>query len=300
MDYFGIIKRAYKITAKNRFLWIFGILIAGAGGASIAAPNLNIENPASDRLTNINSEQLIQDLAQFWSSYGNLVLIGTALLLTVCVIFFIFGVISQGALIGSVDLVDSNRKADFKTGFAIGAKNFWRIWGVAIIYLLMILASLCLLIMPVCVAIIAGSYAMAIGWGIIFLFVCLVFWVIMSIISPYSTIIVVLEKLSVWESIRKSLHLFQKKLASMIIIYLLLLALGIAYNTAIFLIFLIIGGLAFTIGVAFWLASVWAAVAYAFTLGLIIVLALIIVNGAFKAFCSAVLVLTYNELKSAN
>lgn len=32
MDYMQIVKRAWEITKKHRYLWIFGILAGGAGG----------------------------------------------------------------------------------------------------------------------------------------------------------------------------------------------------------------------------------------------------------------------------
>lgn len=299
MDYFGIIKKAYRITTKNRFLWIFGILMAGAGGATAFNPGFNI--PGSPDSTTLNqtltSTQFTQKIADFWAQFGQMVIFGGLVLLLICMIFFILSIISQGALIGAVDKIDKGEKADFKVGFRLGAKNFWRVWGVAIVYLMLVLASLCVLVIPTSLLVIAGSYALAIGWGILAFFVCLFFWILVALIAPYSTIVVVLEKLSVWDSIRESLHLFRHKWPAIIIMYLLLTAIGIAYGIALMLAFLIIGGVAFAIGMAFWLASMWAAIIYGFSLGLILIVALVIINGAYKSFGSAVIVLTYNQLR---
>lgn len=298
MDYFGIIKKAYHITIKNKFLWIFGILIAGVGGVSTFSPNFSYQGSSNDLGLgqNLTSAQFEQKLVEFWANFGNIVIIGALIILLVCVIFFILGVISQGALIGSVNKIDKNEKANFGTGFKIGAKNFWRVWGVAIIYLMFILASLCLLIIPTVLLVLAQAYVLAIAWGILIFFVCLVFWILISLIAPYSTIVVVLEKLNVWDSIRESLHLFRQKWPSIIVMYLILMGIGIAYGMAILLAFLIIGAIAFAIGAALWLASIWVAIIYAFSLGLILIAAMIIINGAFKTFSSTVLILTYRKL----
>lgn len=300
MDYIGILKKAYQITIKNKFLWIFGVLIAGAGGIASFNPGFNY--PTSSKDTDqwgatLTSAQFEQKLAEFWANYGNMMIIGAAILLLVCLMFFILSIISQGALIGSVNRIDKGEKADFKTGFSIGWRNFWRVWGVAIIYLLFILASLCLLIIPVSLLVISQSYALAIVWGLLMFFVCLAFWILISLIAPYSTIVAVLEKLSVWESIRESLHLFRQNWVEIILIYLLLVAITIAYGIVILLLSLIIGGIMLAIGVAFWLASMWTAIIYGFMVGLAFIICLIIINGAFKSFASAVLTLTYNRLK---
>lgn len=304
MDYFGIIKEAYKITIKNKFLWIFGILAAGLGGASSFSPSFNYQSSAGDTDMvgqTLTSAQFEQKLIEFWANYGNLMIIGAVIVLLVSILFFIFGIISQGALIGAVDKIDNppagGEKTDFKTGFKIGVKNFWRIWGVGIIYLFMILASLCLLIIPVCLGVIAGSYVLAIGWGMLMLVICIIFWILITLIAPYSTIVVVLDKLTVWESIRESLHLFRRKWVSIILMYLILMLIGFAYGMAILLAFLIIGAIIFAVGAAIWLASMWSAIVYGITLGLILIIALVIINGAFKTFGSTVLVLTYNQLK---
>ncbi len=298
MDYFGIIKKAYAINLKHKFLWIFGVLIAGIGGASSFSPNFGYQGSSSDTLgQNLTSTQLEQKLVEIWVNYSGLIITGIILLLLASVIFFIFSLISQGALIGSVNKLDKGEKADFRTGLGIGTKNFWRVWGVALIYLLFILASLALLIIPTVLSVLAQSYILAFAWGMLMFFVVLIFWILISLIAPYSTIVVVLDKLSIWDSIRESLHLFQQKWPSIVVMYLILMAIGIAYGMAIFLVFLIIGGFAFAIGLALWLANMWLALIFGFILGLVLIVALIIVNGAFKSFGSTVLVLTYNRLK---
>lgn len=297
MDYFGIIKKAYEINKKNRFLWIFGILIGGMGGG---VSSFNYQTPSPDTTRweqTVNSAQFTQKIADFWANFGNMVIIGGVILLLVCLLFFILNIISRGALVGSVNRIDKGEKADFQTGFRIGWHNFWRIWGVMIIYLLFVLASLCLLVIPTCLLVIGQFYALAVAWGILMFFVCLAFWLLISLISPYSLIVVILENLNVWDSIRESLHLVRRNLLEIIFVYLIMLAITIAYGVAIFLAFLLIGALGFAIGMALWLASVWTAVIYGCVLGLFLIAALIVINGAFKSFYSTVLVLTYNRLK---
>jgi len=294
MDYFGIIKKAYHITIKNKFLWIFGVLIAGIGGGIASFdPSLSYDG-SSPAMTNAQFEQKIADI---WLNYGSIILIGVAIFLFLGVIFFILNIISQGALIGAVDRIDRGEKTDFKTGLRIGAKNFWRVWGMAIIYLLLILASLCLLIIPAAVLTAAGSYVLAIIWAVLLFFVCILFWFMISVIAPYSTIVVVLEKLSVWDSLRESLHLFRKKWPPIIVMYLLLIAIGIGYGLALMLVFLVFGGIALAVGMALWLVSMWASLIFALSLGLLLIVAMVIINGAFKSFGSAVLTLTYNRIK---
>ena len=297
MDYLGIIKRAYYITKKHRFLWIFGIFAGGAASFSTnwSFPGYNTSNSDwAKTFENANFNSL--DFSTFWTNYGTFLIATLVVLVVIMILMFIISLISQGALIGGVRRINQGEKSEFKSAFMIGWHNFWRVWSVGIIYLLMILVSLCILIIPVCVLVIYESYIFAVIWGILLFFVCLAFWLLIALISPYSFRIVVIEKLGIFTSIRESLHFFRDNWKDLIVIYLLLIAIGIGFGIALALTILIVLGIFGAIGVGLWLASPLATIIYSCIIGVVLVAGLAIISGAYNTFTSSVMTLTYQKL----
>lgn len=297
MDYFGIIKKSYYLSLKHKFLWIFGILVGGYGGFKGFGTSFNsssVTNNWGDSFTKAFSDS---NLNNFWANYAGVFFAIMAICGVIALILFTLSIISQGALIGSAERLSKNEKTNFKIGFAIGWHNFWRVLGVGIIFMLMVIASLIVLVVPVVVLILAKVYAIAIILGILLFFVCLAFWILIAIITPYSLRIVVLEKLGIFTSIREALHLFRKNWGEIIVMYLLLMAIGIGFGILLLLAIMILGGIIIAIGFGFWLASPLSAVIYGLVIGLAFFICLVIVSGAYKSFTSNVLTLTYLKLK---
>lgn len=305
MDYFGIIKKAYEIIVKHKFLWIFGILAGGYGGLrsfNAGFPNYSYNASGSsssgvDGWTKILGHPLTSaDIAAFWANWGGLIIGLTIALLVIAILMFVLNLISQGALVGSVEKISKDQKSNFKDGFRLGAKQFWRIWAVAIIYLLMILVSLCIWIIPTCVLVITGVSVIAAIWGILFFFVSLAFWILIGLISPYSLRVVVLEKFGIWQSIRESLHFFRDNWVRVILMYLLLLAFGFAFGLALGLAILIIVAVLLVIGYGLYLATTIGAIIYAAVAIFAVLIAIAVISGAYNSFYSSALTLTYLEL----
>lgn len=296
MDYFGIVRRAFKIALKHKFLWIFGILAGGAAGTNgfnFSLPSSNFSNSEWSKFTNSTGNF---DWSAFWSSYGGIILALMAIFAIISIVFFILNIISQGALVGSVEKIESGEKSDFYHGFHLGSKQFWRVWGMGVIFLLMILASLIVLIVPVTALVILGQYIVAAILGVLLLVVCLAFWVLMGVISPYSLRIVVLKKLPVFESIRASLHLVRDNLGEVIVMYLLLIAIGMGVGLVSVLAIMLAGGILLVIGFGIWSLSQVAAIICGLIFALILFIALIVFSGAYSSFYSSVITLTYLKI----
>lgn len=293
MDYFGIIKKAYEITIKHKFLWIFGILAGGAGGFRSMNFSWSGSSTGNGKLDNVMASF---DWSNFWLNYGGLIIALLTVLGIFAIIMFIFNIISQGALVVSVDKLSKNEKSNFKDGFRTGAHQFWRVLGTSLLYFLMILASLIVLAGPIIIAIISKIYAFAIIWGILLFFVCLAFWILVGLIYPYSLRVIVLEKYGIWQSIRESLHFFRDHWKEVVVMYLLLLATSIAFGIVMILAVLLGGGILLAIGFGIFLASPLVAIFYGLILGLAFFIAIVIIAGGYNTFYSTVLTLTYNTL----
>lgn len=293
MDYFGIIKKAYEITIKHKFLWIFGILAGGYGGFRGFNSSYSANGTEwSQTFNKIDASKF----TNFWDTWGVLIITLAVIVAIFGLIMFILNIISQGALVGSVTKLSKNEKADFKTGFGIGAHQFWRVLGISILFGLMILASATIWILPTILFVVTKVYIIAVIWGMLLFFVCLAFWILIGVIFPYSIRIVVLEKFGIYQSIREGLHFMRENLKEVIVIYLLLIAIGITYGIGLVLAILLVGGLLAAIGFGIYLASSVVAIGYAIIAVLAVVISIIIISGIYNSFTSSVITLTYLEL----
>ncbi len=293
MDYLGIIKRAYEISIKHKFLWIFGILAGGYGGFRGLNSNFGNYTTNSSDWTN---KLPYSSFASFWQIWGGLIITCLLICAGLAIILFILNIISQGGLIGSVDKIAGGKKSNFGDGFKIGSHHFWRILGVLVLYTLMVLASLVVLLGPSIFLFVFGQWVLALIWGILLLFVSIAFWILVGLILPYSLRMVVLKDDGIWESIRGSLHFFRDFWKEVVVMYLLLFAISLGFGIAYMLAILIVGGILLAIGFGMFLASPLVSIIYGVTIGLIFLAALVIVAGIFNTFYSTVLTLTYLAL----
>lgn len=296
MDYFGIIKKAFKINLKNRFLWIFGILAGGTAG--ISGFNYNMDQSALQNTWTRFSNQSTADFDMnvFWANHGTTVIVLLIILLLLSLIFFVLNLISQGALIISINRLESGEKTDFYKSFKKGAKSFWRIWAFNITMLLAMLIVLSAWIIPTCLLVISGNYLSAVVVGLLLLFLNIVFWILVALLTPYALRIVVLRRLTVFQSIRQSLHFVRENLAEVFVTYLLLAAISFVVGVAVLLVAAFLVGVLALIGYAIFLASLGAALAYGLIVTVALLVAIIIFSGAYSSFSSTVLTITYLKL----
>jgi len=298
MDYFGIIKKAFKSSLKNKFLWIFGILAGGTAGVS----SFNFQMPSSgssgslDKIFGKNFSDI--DWTIFWTDHGTTVLVTIAILLIISVIFFVLSIVSQGALIGAADKIEKDQQPNFKSSFLVGWHSFWRIWGLNITLLLAILIGLSVWIIPVCLLVIAGTYASAWVVGILLFFVNLLFWIVISFITPYALRIVVLKKHSIFESIRESLHFVRENLLEVLVMYLLLMVVGLAVGLAVVLAGLLIVAFLSIIGIGLYYLSAVMLFIYVVIMVIALLALGLAFSGAYGTFTSTVLTFTYLKLST--
>lgn len=292
MDYLGILKRAYEISIKHRYLWIFGILSGGAGlNANITLPSGSGEwTNKLDKLSNIRFENY---LSHYW---GVLIAI-FGLILLLGILWLAASVISQGALLGSVVAIEKKEKNNFWTGFAYGAHKFWKVFAFGLLIFLMVIATLIILGLPIVLFVVAKVYALAIIYGILVFLLDIVFWIYLGVMQPYILRSTILGGKGVWEAFASSWEFFQKNWQEIVVIYLILLAIGIGVGLGFLMVLLIFGGLLFAIGFGIYLAFQSAVWIYAGIAGLAFAVLLLCFGGIFNTFTSSILTLTYLEFE---
>jgi hypothetical protein len=299
MDYFGIIRRAFEITIRRRFLWVFGFIVALAGGGG----GFRGFSYFSD------SGQSMARLGRFATAYlGVLILVGLILFLLWLVIW-ILSLISQAGLVSSVNKIERGEETSLGDGFSIGAHYFWRVLGLSIILGLIIFFLVLLIALPVVAVIIFASQANAVGaglavpaifclvLGIIFLvFLLVLFAAFLGVIFIYALRYIVLKDKRVFISIGEAWRLIRANLGATLAMFLLLLLMSAGVGIVLAIPALVIGipaFLAFLGGVT--IGNVYLIVVA--SLGFFFLLLTVsFLRGIFETFHSTAWTLTYLEL----
>jgi hypothetical protein len=238
LNYWDLIKDAFWITLRNRYLWFFGFF-AGVGGTSDFNPNFPMGGGEPD-----NDFERGGASAQFFgqlpfdgplSGVGVAALIGIVLLgLLLFVIFLTLVVISNGGLADSVAAIERGERRSFGSTWQAGASRFWRVLGYCILFFLIGLALLIAIAAPiglVVTAVFLGTEATGARVATVVLAVLvaipllIVVFVSLSIIAQFALREIVIRGQRVIASIGSGLRIFRQNLGRSILVWLIQIAL---------------------------------------------------------------------------
>lgn len=284
MDYGKLLSRSFEVTRKYRALWLFGILLALFGGSGGGGNFGNLGNLGGGNGRGGTGGAFPTLPASFWQVVGVIILAVVCIVLIWIVLSIILRFVSRGALIGLVQELEANGTTPaVRHGFSIGGSRFWQLLGIALtINIPLFIVSLALLLLaalPALAAIIpminAGRSANEIGGmlvgsilGSVLLLCCvgILLWVVALILRPFYEFFVrecVIQKRGVFDSIREGYRIVRANLGNVTVMYILIIGIGIGYSILMFVISLILFGIALAAGVAAGFAASGAAGSFA-------------------------------------
>jgi len=227
-SYRYLLKQAWNITWKHKYLWFFGLFasLAAAGGSieyQVLAQNLNknLIDGSYGYLSNIlaTSELIkgfclgIVDLFQYniWVILNALTLILIALI--IIVIFVWLAIASQAALVEDVKKIINSKKKDpvlnISNGLAVGHRNFWPVFGLNILIRLFVCLAFFIVSLPLLFMIISQASILVVVYTILFV-IFIPIAVSLSLMMKYAIAFKVLEKKSFIDSLEAGWNLFMK------------------------------------------------------------------------------------------
>lgn len=286
MNYWDLIKDAFWISLRNRYLWFFG-LFAGAGSAT----NFNFNTPASDGSFDI-------------STINPVAIVGLGILaLVLFLIFVVLAVISNGGLADSVVAIERGQRRSFGSTWRAGIARFWRVLGYFILFFLIGLALLIAIALPlglVIAAVFAGTEATGarvvsvVLAALVAIPLLIVIFVFLSIISEFALREIVVRGERILTAIGGGFRIFWQNLGRSILVWLIQIGLIIVATISL----LLAGGL---VGLILFLPTILLSVAEYTTAaivtgviaGLILVPLLIVFAAALGTFNHAYWTLAY-------
>ncbi|OGH00353.1 hypothetical protein A3E04_03090 [Candidatus Kuenenbacteria bacterium RIFCSPHIGHO2_12_FULL_42_14] len=239
--YRPILKKAWLITWRFKYLWFFGLFAALLGSGGLYNFDLSVDK-ASDqgtwllKLKEFFSGNLFADLGAGAAGTGSFNVWLMVLLVVVAVLgIFLFwlSVVSQGALIYGAREANQGRILFFSEAFNKGRKKFFSLFVLNVVMALVALLILAVTTLPFLLLVFKPELASTAAS----LFVAISFIIlaplgfILSFVVRYGLIFVVNKDRSIWAAISEARNMFKKNwlpsLEMAILIWLIYIVLGL-------------------------------------------------------------------------
>jgi len=219
--YRPILKKAFLIVWRHKFLWFFGFFAALLGGSGeidiLIGSSRNVDwgtgfnNIFGQIFENKGIINFLSDLGERWSqvpAMGLVIIIIFILGFIILVWLFIF---SQIALIDSARRISRGEETNGKIRHAVVKKYFWKILGVNILNKVVVYGLLFLLGLPFLVALYKNENTLLTVVLMIVSYIILVpLAIIVSFIMRYASCYIILAEEELLSAIKKGIDLFLK------------------------------------------------------------------------------------------
>lgn len=249
MSYGDIIRDAFVISWRNKFLWFFGFFLSGAINSIVTPSSFGDLTPDPTDVASGQPPDWVANLGEFVENNPVPLVVGASLVVLVLVLALIFFfVLSRAALSESVAAVDRGEERRFGLAWRAGLSRFWRVLGLIIIVGLISLV----------VTLVVSALAALFGVGVFFvtesaalrvLVVSLVILFFLPVVIALSIFFVVLNQYAlrqavvadegIFASIEGAWRLLRRNVGSSLVLLLIQVGLAIAFGLVMFLAILI-------------------------------------------------------------
>ena len=305
MSYGDVIKDAFWMAWRNRFMWLFGFFVSGAAGSFVSPTNFatfGANTPAGGPpLWLVNLVGWVEENAVLF-----VVLVAAFALLVVSIWLALYA-ISRGGLAESVAAVDRGEVRRFASTWRAGVSLFWRVVGqVTLISLIWLGLALVISVLGALLA--AGTFAatdsvvvrvlVAALAAIVLLPPFLVVSVVLGIVAQFALRALVVGGEGIIASIGSGYRLFRRNMGSSLLLLLIQIGIALGVGSAMFAA-LTAAGLLVSIPVTILSSSGQdaASAVVAVVLGVILSIPFIVLASAVGVFHQAYWTLAYLRLK---
>lgn len=308
MNYGDLIKDAFRISWRNKYLWFFGFFAGGTSsgfnfpGVPSGGGDFDDFDPGGSDFSSSLAAQAGQGV---FENVGLLIALGVVVLLVVLV-FIALGLISQGALAESVAAIERGEQRRFSSAWRAGLSNLWRVLGYYIVFFLISLGFLVVIGVPVGLLIWAAVASGDPGVGLILAIVFVVLVAILLFILIFIPLWIVgqlalrdlvIGRSGVISSVSGGFRIFWNNLGQSLIVGLIMIVLGIAVSIALLIAVVLIGlVLALPAIILAFSELTTAAIVAGVIAGLILLPLLLVASGALGTFNHSYWTLAYLRL----
>lgn len=311
MNYGDLIRDAFRISWRNKFLWFFGLFVGGAGFNFTTPPTGSGGEDFDGNDFNFgqtgNSTPFTGQIGG--EQFGTLVLVlgVVALVLLIGLILIVLAIISTGGLADSVAAIDRGEGRHFSSTFRAGLSNFWRVLGMGVLFWLLgvgLFLTLALLVgLPIGLTFLltqstTARVAVAVILGLLGIALLIVVFIPYRIVGQFALRRLVVSGERILASIGEGYGLFRQNLGRSLLVWLIQLALAIGVGIATIIVYLLLAialiGPGVLVGIL--AESITAGIIVGGLGGLIFLILVLIVTGAIGSFFHSYWTLAYLRL----
>ena len=128
IPFIEILKHAARIVWQNRFLLWFGLLLA-------------LGSPSSFNIGRNNNEISNQENAarNFLESHWQIIVIAVLFLFAIGIALFLISLVAKAGLVKSINILNQNKKTNFKEGWRSGKKYLGKLLGIFVLVFLAVI-----------------------------------------------------------------------------------------------------------------------------------------------------------------
>jgi hypothetical protein len=222
MDYGAVFKRAWDVTWKYKGLWVLGILAGCSGGAGGGGgrPSSAVQYQFRGRTPLVDA--FLRGIPE--GTIITIIVVAILVVILLSLILLVLGILGQGGLIAGFHAADEGIEVKLGEAFRAGAKYFWRMLGVRILFWLAGLVVWVTLVLAV-VLITVGT--LGIGLVVLLPLLCLLIpvgAVVTVLVDAYVMLTqaaVVVEGRAVFEAFRRSWQVATQNLGPILLVTLI-------------------------------------------------------------------------------
>ena len=310
MNYGDLIKDAFRISWRNKYLWFFGFF-AGGTSSGFSVPTIPSGGGGGDfddldpGGSEFSSSLAAQTGQGVFENVGLLVALGVVVLLIVLV-FIALGLISQGALAESVAAVDRGEQRRFSSAWRAGLSSLWLVLGYYVLFILISIGFLLAIGIPLALLVggtffatesVGARVSVAVLAGLAAIGLLILVFIPLAIIGQFALRELVVRRERVLYSIGGGYRLFRRNPGRSLLVWIIqvgvMLGAGIALIVAVLLLGLVLFSPTIFLAVAGYTTAAIVAGAIA---GLILVPLLLVASGALGTFNHSYWTLAYLRL----
>jgi len=297
--YLTILKKAWGLAIRNKWLWIFGLFIGGISSINLGTGNyFAVAEPSTQEVL----QQIWLDSLGWFLANNEVFLVLLIVAVAVILVLLIVQGVAKGAVIWSVQQLTERdqakqKRASFKNSILASRVFLWRIVGLHLLVTGAFFILIGLFLAPVSYLFVTGALGRAAILALLGLAIVIPAGLVFGFLHLYGPIFIVLYDQRIRGALSLSFGLIRRKFKESIVMAAFLLGLGvllwliIVFSLILFAIPFAI--LAFTVT---WLelpAALWFLIAGAILVGFIYA---IVLKAGFAVFHNMVWVLTVKEL----
>jgi hypothetical protein len=304
MNYGDLIKQAFWITLRNRFLWFFGFFISGSIGSFNFNPSMGGPGDFDGGPGDTPPAWLSNPTRWITDNVALVIAIIVAVVVLVLV-FIIFTLISQGALAESVAALHRGETRRFSSAWRAGVSNFWHVLGQALLFILIGLVlfiglALLALVLFLPLSVLFGALSTDTGSQLLLsavliglLIVLILFFIVLFVALVVAFYIVgqlalrelVVGGKRIFESVGAGYGLFRRNLGRSLLIWLIQVAISIGVGIVALIVFLILGLVLIAPAVLLFTAdNITASIVVGIVGGLLFLIPYLVIYGAVGTF----------------